>query len=347
MKITQKLSLTAVAVTLAACASTTIDNKVEFQTNPIYKQQLVKAEIMPSKEELAGTTLSVVVLPTQTKNDLAKSTSAGSAIRDIVENMLQKSGLKIIDRKLASKVKNELIIHESTGNHNSSAINVADVALSPTISSAKFSSNFTEAHYAKDIISGKQVKVSASCRYKAVVAGYVKNYNLPELDLKSQVELSGNATISKDTRNSNCPISTVERYGLIEQAAENSITNYRTAIQNQFAAKSYVTEYRVMNENHFIRINHGLDKKIQQGANIQFIHQVTTTDDLTGNVSKDKFLVGEGEVTDIIQQESAWVAVDKEIAQKLQLGDIAVVKYKTSWMEDMRSVQQTIGNINL
>lgn len=341
----KKLPLFLTASFISACASTTIDNAVDFQTNPAYKKELLKAQIMPTDEQMAGKPLSVIVLPTETKNSLAKKSEASGTLRDITESLLKGTGAEIIDRSMASKVKDELVAYESTGKFNATAVNVADIAVAPVISAAKFSQHFNEGHYAKDVISGKKIWVEPSCTFKVKVSGYLKSYELPTLKSREQLELKGNSSTSRDTRSSNCNLSTVERHSLTVQAVENTIRNYRTELQNQFAPTAYVIAYRVVGDDHYVKINGGANKKIKEGTDIEFVQLVAIKDDFTGEVSNDKFKVGSGSVTNIIQEKSSWVNVDAEVANKLKLGDIAVVKYKMSFLEGMRSVSQSVGNL--
>lgn len=331
------------SVAIIGCKST-IDNKLDFQTNPKYQQPLAKAQIMPTKGQLQGKPIRVIVVPTQTTNNLAQRSQSANVLNNALDNILQQTGLRIIDRSLSEQVKEELIAYESTGQYSASAIDVADIAIWTNISSAIFQHDFTEGHEGKNLFTGKKVWIDPSCTFKAKVKGTAKSYKLPNLTLNKQVALSGIATISRDTRNASCRLPTVEIYGLVNEAAASAVRNYRTSLQNAFAPRAYVLEYRVVKDKHYIQISLGANRQLQHGDEIKFIRQIEKTNMLTEESSIHEFIIGEGEVTDIIQQKSSWVIVDKAIAQQLNLGDLAIVNYSKNIFEHVQSVGQTLNN---
>lgn len=333
-----------ISLSVIACKST-IDNKLDFQSNPKYHRPLPKAQIMPTKEQLQGKATRVIVVPTETKNTLAKSAQSADALNNSLDNILQKAGLEIIDRSMADKVKDELIAYETTGKYSESSVDVADLAIWTNIASASFSHNFTEGHEGKNIFTGKKSWIEPSCTFKAKVKGTAKSFRLPNLTLNNQVSLDGVATISRDTRGSTCRLPDVEIYGLINEAAATAVRNYRTTIQNAFAPKAYVLEYRIVNNKHYIQISLGTNRQLSHGDDIKFIRQVEKKHPLTDEISINEFDIGDGEVTDIIQQKSSWVEVDPKIAQQLNIGDIAKVIYNKSIFEHVTSVGQTLNSL--
>ncbi|WP_440876294.1 hypothetical protein [Thalassotalea sp. PLHSN55] len=340
------ITLTA-AMSLAGCASTSIDNDSASQiiSNPQLKRELPKASLMPTKAQLVGKQLKVLVLDAEERNDLAKSSFAGSAMIGSLDNLLHQAGVELVDRSIATKVKNEIIAYETSGEYDSPLLDLVDVSILPVITSATFNYEFKEGHEAKNIITGKQTWVKPSCSFKATVAGVAKTYKLPELKLASQVELSGVSEISRDARSSSCKISTNEKQGLIAQAAKQSIRNYKQIIQNEFSPKGYVIQYKVLNEKHFIQINIGENKKLVEGSSIQFVKQVKNTNDLTGESSIDNVTIGEGDVTNLIQTKTAWVNVEPEVASRLSLGDIAQVEFKKGAWDYLNDANQAIKSL--
>jgi hypothetical protein len=341
------LNLTCATLILSGCATTTIDTTktVDFRTNQKYKQTLVKANVMPSKELMAGKSVRVVVIPTESQSALANKSDSNVALNNKLNILLQKAGIEIVDRSFGEKVTEELIAYEATGQYSESALNVADIALQTSISSATFSHEFTEAHTAKNIFTGKDVWVNASCEFKAKVQGSARSFTLPKLKLRNQVELKGIATLSRDTRNSSCHLSTLETYGLVNEAAQVAVTSYRVAIQNAFAPKAFVKSYRIFEDEHYIEVSIGTDREVDNGDEISFIRLIEVTDDLTGEVTTDELPLGVGEVTNILQRKSSWVKVDAELAKNIHLGDMAVVKYSKTFSESISGLSQAIKDI--
>lgn len=338
------ITLLFVSLIMVGCKST-INNKLDFQTNPNYQRPLAKAQIMPTSEQLAGKATRVIVIPTETTNILAKKSQSVSALNDALDNILQKAGLELIDRTMADKVKDELIAYENTGQYSEASIDVADIAIWTNIASASFSHSFSEGYEGKNIFTGKKMWVDPSCTFKAKIKGTAKSFKLPNLKLNTQVALDGVATISRDTRGSSCRLPTVEIYGLINEAAATAVRNYRTTIQNAFAPKAYVLEYRIVNNKHYVQISLGTNRQLSHGDEIKFVRQVEKTHALTQETSINEFTIGEGEVTDIIQHKSSWVEVKQAVAQQLNIGDIAIVHYSKSLFEHVRFVGQTLNNI--
>lgn len=322
-----------ITTTLGGCQSTTGQQDIAtMSVNQQYKRTLPKAAVFPNKEQINGKTPRVVLLASETDIKLAKKAQLGSTVFSALENILQKAGLDLVSRTIGSKVKNELITYEASGQYQSSGLDVADVAILPTITKAIFSRDFSKARTWEDK-KGKSHTIEASCRYIAEVSGFYKTYTLPKLSLKHNIKMAAQASFSRDNSSSYCPLSDVQMHGLVSQAAENAVRSSRARIQNAFAPKAYVMEYRAMNKNHIILISMGKNRQLKRGQSIRFIRQVKNVNDLTGESRIDELVIGEGNVTSSIQSDVAWVDTDEKTARKLKLGDIASIVFERSWLE--------------
>jgi len=272
----KKILVTSIVLAITGCSSTAIpdDAAHKLATNSQLKQPMPKAQVMPSKAHLSGKQLKAIVLDTEEQNKLAQMAFAGKAMTAAIDTLLHRAGIDVVDRSIGGKVKNEILAYESSGEYDESALYLADVAILPIISSASFSFDFTEGHQAKNIFTGKSVWVEPSCTFEAKVSGLAKRYELPSLKVSNQIPLSGVNEITRDTRSSSCPISTIEKQGLIAQAAKQAVRNHKQDIQNKFAPKGYVTEYKILDNKHYIKINIGQNRKLVEGAYINFIKQI-------------------------------------------------------------------------
>ena len=343
----KKVLLTSITLLLSACGSTSAPINVAQQiySNPQLKKPLPRAQIMPSKEYMAGEQLKAIVIDTQEQNELDNKSIAGKAMAALLDDLLHGVGIDVIDRSIGDKLKNEILAYEASGIYDESALDLANVAILPIITLASISSDFTEGHHSKIFLIGKKVWVEPSCTFEAKVSGVAKRYELPSLKVSHQVVFSGANEMTRDAGGSTCLISPSEKEGLFAEAAKKAIRNHEKDIQNKFSPKGYVTEYKVLNNRHYIKINIGGNRKLKKGTYINFIKQIKTVDDLTGESNIAQIKSGAGKLTDLIQEKSSWVLVNSRVASTLSLGDIAQVEFKkSSWdyIKDLSKAAQSL-----
>jgi len=343
----KKILLSSITLVLSGCGSTSVPVNVAQQiySNSQFKVPLPRAQIMPSLESLAGEQLKAIVLNTQEQDELGNKFLAGKAMASLLDDLLHRAGIDVIDRSIGGKLRNEILAYEASGIYDESALTLANVAILPLITSASFSSDYTEGHYSKTFLIGKKVWIDPTCTFNAKVSGVAKRYELPSLNVSHQVVFSGANEMKRDANNVTCSLSPSEKQGLFTETAKQVIRNHEKDIQNKFSPKGYVTEYKVLNNRHYIKINIGENRKLKKGTYINFIKQIKTMDDLTGESNIAQIKSGAGKLTSFIQENSSWVLVKARVAASLSLGDIAQVEFKkSSWdyINDLSQAAKTL-----
>lgn len=158
----KRIALLTMALAMAGCSSTTIKNLDAMQ--PV---SLQPSDIMPSKTALAGKAPRVVVFDADHgTSDLAKSSQVGGTIAREIEKHLGATHVELVDRKLASKLQDELRLAEMRGKLEYQGPEIADIAIVGVISDASSGSSFTESSSWQDS-KGRWQTTPAKCNYSA------------------------------------------------------------------------------------------------------------------------------------------------------------------------------------
>ncbi|GGF64690.1 hypothetical protein [Alteromonas lipolytica] len=327
--------------------TTKVENKVDVITNPSYIVNLPESQFMPSKAELMGGQKSVVVLPVKIDSNANFETGAVREISSELENGLNDAGAEIVDRSLASKLGDEILAYEATGQFSGAGIDVADTAILPTIHNVAISKSFSPASsYTDD--DGKKHYTPAKCSYEAVVTGNLKLYQLPELTQTEALNFKGDASSSLSINNSSCPISQDMAYSLASQASGNGVYNILPEVQKNFSQTGYVMEYRKRGDLHLVNITLGTSQKLREGQKIKFATMHAKADHTTGKSTLMALDYDfEGVVSDMIDANSAWVIIDEEAEGQLKKGDVAKTFFEQSFMDQMMRAGSTGSSTGL
>lgn len=303
------------ALAITGCATTNIQNPGLFE--PV---QLEPSEVMPSKEELAGKPARVVVFNADDGDiNLAKTARLGATISGEIEKYLSKADVELVDRSLAAKLQEELMLAEMHGRTDYTGPAVADIAIVSAITQASVSSSFTEAKRWQDK-KGKWHSTSAKCSYSSDVAGTIRVYKMPSMQPIALVDLEGKTSTSEETRYSQCPVNQAGAEGLARTAATNGVAAARAKLKNNFAPRGYITEHRFIKNKHIIKINIGSKRGLKTGDRVQVMTVSRSFDPLSNKESIETTPLGTGRVTNQIGNNFAWIIVDKKIADQIRLG---------------------------
>lgn len=306
------------------------------------KRPLVKASIMPTKAQLSGTKTRVIVFGIE-DNDvtLAKKAKIGVAISNKIENILSDTGVEIVDRKLASKLKKEIHLAEIKGNHGYKGPEVADFSITGKI----ISTNFTQQYIpASSWVDTKKVthQVPARCKYIVVIEGTLKIHALPSLSVVDTIVIKDTETLVQDLtgtshrryyRSKSCPsFTTTQINSLASSAGLDAVNSSKNDLKNNFSPRGYVTEYRVKEDKHIIKITIGKLAGIKEGQDVEIIQSFTNEDPLTGKTNTEERKLTEGTVSNQVGQKYAWIVIDEpKKANRIRLGDVVKVRYDSSF----------------
>jgi len=318
------------AILLSGCMDTTIKPVGTYQ-----KVSMPAAEIMPTDAELSGERVKVVIFKAEDSNvDLAKSAKLGHSVASTLETFISETSAEIVDRSIAQKLKAEIQLAEMKGKSEYQGPNIADYAITGTISNASVGSKFTEASSWKDE-KGEWHTSPATCKYSANVKGNLRIYKLPALDFAKAINIDDGVSATQETRNSRCPYSLQAQQSLVQEAASSAVKDARIEFQNYFAPKAYILEHRFSDGEHIFKLNHGKDLGFESQSELTIFHLESSRNPLTKKESVEEYAVSEGTISNVVGQNYAWIVVDEEDAGKLKLGDYVKVLFEKSMFENL------------
>jgi len=328
MKKTVLLATAISTLVLTGCASTS-DNFTQYQS-----VSMQKADVLPTKESLAGEKFKVVIFTADDGGSkLAKKAKAGYSVATTLEKYMAEAGVEIVDRDIADKLEIEIETAEELGESTYQGQEIADYAITGSISTAQVGASFTERSTYKDK-KGKVHVTPAYCTYSAKVTANLKLYTMPALTYSKTISIDDSVSSSKDTNNSNCPMSANQQQSMVRQAAVEAVKDSRIEFQNFFAPKAYVLEHRVFEDQDIFKLSAGTNLGFKAGDELKFYSVNKSKNPLTGDISSEEYPVTEGEVEEgLVFDQYVWVSVDHEKAAKIRLGDFVKIEYSKGTLE--------------
>jgi len=332
-----KLKHIALLLVITSCAPT-IKNFERYQ-----KQFFPKTDFMPNKENLEGKSPKVVVFALD-ENDIPVASQAklGNAIANDVESVLSKNRLAdLVDRGAAAKLQKEISLAEMNKTGAYKGPQIADYAVSGTISNAGFASKYSSGSAYINPKTGQLVSVPPKFTYSSDVSGNLKIYELPSLAVIEAIEFAGRKSRTENVQQSGglslgaLQIGGEQAKGierddsLVRKAGSDAVEDIMVDIKNALAKKGYILEKRVYDEKSIFKITLGSLDGIKHGDKFEIIGQYETENPITNQNEIERRVIGSGTVTDKIDPKTCWVVVDdsKQI-DSVRLGDAVKMKYK-------------------
>ena len=316
---------------LAGCAKGPGKHFEDFR--PVAMQ---KADILPASGKLKGEKIKVVIFtPDDGGIELAKKSKSGHSIAGTVETLLADAGVEIVDRKIASKLQSEIRLAETKGKSEYQGPDIADYAITGSISTAQVSTRFTKRR-SWTSKKGKTYVTPAYCRYTAKVTGNLKLYTLPALTYAKTISINDSASSKTETSNSRCPMSFAQQQSLVRSAAVEAVEDSKVKFQNFFAPKAYVLERRAFEDEDIFKLSAGSNLGFKAGDELNFFSVRESENLLTHEVNREIYPITEGEVVSgLVFDGYVWVAVDHEKADHIRLGDYATVEYTEGFFKKL------------
>jgi hypothetical protein len=323
------------ALMLTACGA----KKVMLDVPSI---ELARADVMPTREELAGEKTKVVVFnPDDTINKLAKAAGIGNTIGVELSRHITETGSEIVDRNMAKQLEKELQLAEMHGKASYEGPKVADYAITGAISTATISSSFAEAYSWTDK-NGQVYVTPASCTYTGSISGTLKIYSMiPSLRYMESVSLNDRYSTSQETRDSSCPLNATQQQGLVSEAARSAVKSARIAVQNFFAPKAYILEAKPQNGQTIFKLSAGRASGFKEGEDLSIYTRKVSRHPITGDETVEDVEIIEGEISATIGDNYAWIVVDDpDAANRVRLGDFIKVRYSIGFLEGLGGLLQ-------
>ncbi|MDA0902476.1 MAG: hypothetical protein O3B09_03610 [Proteobacteria bacterium] len=352
-----KKSATYLLLILLTACSTKIANFESYQ-----KSLIPKTSFMPTAEMVEGKPPKVVVfkLDEEENNEVAKQAGLGEAMMVDIENVLTQRRLaKLIDRKAAAKLEKEIALAELNKTGSYKGPQIADYAISGSISNAGFTKKYTASRISISL-QGEITRKPAKFTYSSQVVGNVKIYELPSMAVAENFEFDGKKSRSESvlTDNNVSVLGLVEFGGqkvkgldrddsLVRKAGNEAIDSISYKIQNFFAKRGYILEKRVLGKKKPIfKINLGSSDGMKKGDKFEIVTKYENENPITGKSEIESRVLTSGKVSNIINPDSAWIIIDKkDAADLIRIGDIVQFKYKRGFFnKTMKMVEGFVSN---
>jgi hypothetical protein len=327
-------------ILFAVSCAPTIKNFDKYQ-----KQFLSKTEFMPSKENLEGKSPKVVVFALdENDNPVAMQAQLGNVIANNVENVLAQNRLaELVDRKAATKLQKEIALAEMNKTGSYKGPQVAEYAISGTISNADFTNKYSSGSTYIDPRNLNVISIPPKFTYSASAAGNLKIYELPSLTVIEAIEFSGKKVRTENVQQKGgLSLGSLQiggeqakgadrDDGLVRKAGADAIDEIQTAIKNSFAKKGYILEKRTYGSKVIFKITLGSLDGIKHGDKFEVTGQYETENPISNQSEIERRVLAQGTVTDKIDPKNSWVVIDdSDKINAIRLGDAVKLQYKKS-----------------
>jgi len=321
------------------------------------KQFLTKTAYMPTQENLEGKSSKVVVFALdENDNQVAIQAQLGNTIANNVENVLAQNRLaQIVDRKAAAKLQKEIALAEMNKTGSYKGPQIADYAISGTISNADFTNKYSSGSTYVDPRNFNVITIPPKFTYSASTAGNIKIYELPSLTVIEAIEFTGKKTRTENVQQKGGvtlgalqiggeQAKGIDRDdGLVRKAGADAVDEINVAIKNAFAKKGFILEKRVYDNKSIFKITLGSLDGIQHGDKFEVIGQYENQNPITNQSEIERRIIAEGTVTDKIDPKTCWVVIDdSDKIAAIRLGDAVKMKYKKSSFASVSKLAKTM-----
>lgn len=275
-------------------------------------------------------TSKVVIFDVDTsKASVAEKSQAGGPVQFTLDGYINDAGAELVDRNLASQLKDEVIRAEMGGAGAYKGAPVADYAVRTTVTQASFGAEFKEASRWTDDDGDVHVD-PASCNYSSNVALTIDVYTVPELNRVKSFRGEGSGSASEDARSANCSGGGA---GLVRSAAEDAVYDVQEEIKDFFAPTGFVLNGFETSDGDYV-LKTSLTKMLgaREGKGVRLVN---VTED------GDRYPVGEGTIAKPLVASGAFVVVDEEVIFKVRIGDEVRIDHSCSFMGC--NIDQSLG----
>jgi hypothetical protein len=116
---------------------------------------------------------------------------------------------------------------------------------------------------------------------------------------------------------------------LVIKALNKTVKSAYESLKKFFAPKGYIYEVRKNGGDLIAKITLGKNQGMREGLKLDIY--TVKKDPVTGEI--EKYKIGEGEVSNIIFDNSCWIKVDLEDNARLEIGDVARPNFETSFWD--------------
>ncbi len=301
---------------------------------------LHKAKYMPSKQEMLNNKGAKIVVADVDDSGLKLarkaqlSTTMGNMIKQVFANDKTALVLERVDKlSYKQRVKEEIKLAE-LGAQSEDDVGQADYILRGKLSKATLRSNYYPGYYYYVYVDKKKVKRYAPPRrtYTACVGGSIRIFSLPQLEVKKSIGFNRCSTKSENGAGVYYAKSSDD--GLMSQAAQRAIKQASYDLRNFFAKKGYIYQSKIKDEDIIVKTSLSKQFGAKEGEDVEIYSTKSESNPLTGQSHKIDIKIGDGRISNQINDEYSWIIVDEiKDGETLHIGDYVKVKYKAGFFD--------------
>lgn len=346
-----KLKYLAIALLLSSCTPT-IKNFDKYQ-----KQFISKSDFMPDEKKLENKLLKVAVFDFEEGDiETAKNANLGKSVATTLESLLSKYRLaELVDRKAVEKLQKEVQLAEMNKTGSFKGPQVADFAVSGSISNANFTNKYVDGSTYVNPKNGQVISVPPKFVYNSQVSGNVKVYELPSLAVVETIELNGKAIRTENVQQDGGfrlggiqiggdQDKGVQRDdGLVREAGADALDEAEHILRNVFAKRGYILEKRTFEGKSIFKINLGSEDGLKHGDKFEMIGQYEVENPISGKSEIERRVIATGVISDKIDPKSSWIILDdKKQESVVRVGDMIKMKYSKSSFKSITKMAKNL-----
>lgn len=313
------------------------------------KQFMPSSNYLPSKEQIAGKAPKIAVFPLEENGEVAEQSKIGKSVASDVENVLANNKLaKLVDRRATERLQKEIKLAELNKTGSYKGPQVADFAISGSISNASFSKKYNSGSTYYNPKSGTYTNIPPSFKYSAQVSGNLKIYELPSMNVAENIKFEGYSSRKENVQQQGGfnfaglsiggkQAEGIDRDdGLVRDAGQDAINSIQTELKNVLSARGYVLEKRIGDDFTIFKVTIGSDHGIKHGDEVKIFGKYDVTNPITQESEIETRQIAEGIVSDIINAKTSWIIVkDDKKSQQVRLGDTVKLIYERGAFADL------------
>ncbi|MFM2480987.1 hypothetical protein [Celerinatantimonas sp. YJH-8] len=322
MKNIKLLAIAGVVGVLAGCA------QLPITTDGYRKVDLPAGSgTAPTPEQLQAQMKSkgqkIVVTPFDVADRATQHRYTTQAYDELTQQLMD-SGNTILDRKLASKLKPELVAAEKKGIYDGSGPHIADIAMMPRLVTLNSNGQFVERRVYKDK-KGNVIVIPAKCQYSGDASMSIRAYRIPSMELINTYTFNGRVSRSTETRYSNCAPNTSLKRSLESGAVKDAILRGVKVTLNDITPPAYIIGRRdkIDGDDSLFRTTMNKIQGARAKLKVNIYRIEKNYNEYTQQTRTEKVLIGSGVMTSMIDDTGSYVDVtDKKLIQKITFGDV-------------------------
>lgn len=277
----------------------------------------VNLQAAPSFSETAaaGTKTNSVIILSGTKDN--NYVEASEILSTQLRRVLGVRGIKVADRDIAAKLKDEIILAANKGTGRYSGPDDVGFATIAYVDSVTASGEYTPRLSRQDK-DGNTYWLDPNCDYTTKMTGRIEIREVPSMNLVKQINLEEDDSNKVDNPpNSSCPVSSQLVMGMLTElfAVATTQGDSASSLYQVLSPESYIVGAYDLGGTIYYKTNLGAAEGAKEGRKVELFTK--TTDGRLLKFGEGSFISNE-----FADASSSFISVDKDAASMIQRGTV-------------------------